>query len=288
MALTEPPKPRHSSGYSPDELEQVRSALLTVAVTLGSFLNDLCVIGGVVPSVLIDRTGGYDEPVHVGTNDLDVALDVGLLDGGRYAELSDRLRAEGFHADESAAGNPVFQRWRLDHLNVTIDFLIEPAGERPGTIKKLEADFGALVARGVNLAFEDREMIAVRGHTLAGEQLVRTVPICGPAAFVVLKAFALAGRGEPKDAYDLVYVLRHFPGGVTTVAKRLVALRDQVRVSEAVDELAVYFAEVDSVGSRRAAEFVLAAGAERDEIDERAADDRGVVLDLVDLWRASR
>lgn len=285
--MTEPPKPRHSSGYAPEDLEQVRSALLTVAVTLGSFLDDLCVIGGVVPSVLIDRTGDDSEPLHFGTSDLDVALDVGLLDGGRYAELSERLRAEGFHADENAAGNPVFQRWRLEQLKVTIDFLIEPAGDKPGTIKKLEADFGALVARGVNLAFEDREMVEVGGHTLAGEQLVRTVPICGPAAFTVLKAFALAGRGEPKDAYDLVYVLRHFPGGPAAVSERLVALPDQACVGEAVTELEAYFAEVDSVGSRRAAEFVLAAGAEQDEIDERAADDRGLVLDLVDLWKSS-
>ena len=32
--------------------------------------------------------------------------------------------------------------------------------------------------------------------------------MCGPGAFVVLKALAFRDRGEPKDAYDLVYVLR--------------------------------------------------------------------------------
>lgn len=286
--MTEPPKPRHGSGYSSEDLRQVHSALLTVAVTLGSYLGDLCVVGGVVPSLLIDRVGDDLEPTHFGTNDLDVALAVALLDEGRYAELSERLRAEGFHADRNANGNPVFQRWRHGNLNVTIDFLIEPDGEKAGTIKKLEADFGALVAKGVNLAFDDREQISLDGTTLAGERLSRVVPVCGPAGFAVLKAFALAGRGEPKDAYDLVYVLRHFPGGPALVADRLAVLSDQDVVEEAVVVLEQSFAEVDSIGARRGAVFVLDSGADQDEIDGRAADDRGLVLDLTERWRSAR
>jgi hypothetical protein len=37
----------------------------------------------------------------------------------------------------------------------------------------------------------------------------------------VLKALALADRGELKDAYDIVYVLRRWPHGITDIADRL-------------------------------------------------------------------
>lgn len=49
-----PDKPRHRSGYSAEDTARVRSACLTVAVTLGAYLEDLVVVGGMVPALLID------------------------------------------------------------------------------------------------------------------------------------------------------------------------------------------------------------------------------------------
>jgi len=53
---------------------------------------------------------------------------------------------------------------------------------------------------------------------LTGEVVRRRLPVCGPATFVVLKSFAFADRGEPKDACDLIYVLRRWPGGANDIA----------------------------------------------------------------------
>lgn len=92
-------KPRHRSGYGQEEFEQVKAACLTVAVTLGAYLDDLCFVGGLVPALLIDSvrdTGADDDPRHPGTNDLDIGLALALLDDERYTEISARLRAEGF------------------------------------------------------------------------------------------------------------------------------------------------------------------------------------------------
>lgn len=44
-------KPRHRSGYTSEETELVRSACLTVAVTLGAYLGDVVIVGGLVPSL---------------------------------------------------------------------------------------------------------------------------------------------------------------------------------------------------------------------------------------------
>ncbi len=55
-----PHKPRHYTGYRREETEQVEAACLTVAVTLGALMDRLCIVGGLVPSLIIDRRIGAD------------------------------------------------------------------------------------------------------------------------------------------------------------------------------------------------------------------------------------
>lgn len=287
--MAQPDKPRHRSGYTAAETLQVESACLTVAVTLGAYLGDVCIVGGLVPSLLIDRElgpGEEDKERHPGTNDLDIGLAIGLLDEKRYAELSKRLRQEGFHPDENDEGNEVRQRWRLEDLKVTIDFLIPPA---PGLaedqrIQDLEPDFAALVTRGLGLAFDEKQDVELDGHTLGGEAVRRTIPVCGPAAFVVLKALAFADRAEPKDAYDLVYVIRRSPGRGEAIADRLAkhAAVDRESVHSALELLARDFDGVESIGPQRAARFTIA---DETEFDDQAADAQGYVDDLLSACR---
>jgi len=112
--MAAPGKPRHSSGYSREETREVESTLLTVAVTLGAYFDRLCIVGGLVPSLLLDgELADEDDDRHVGSGDVDVALHIGLLNDGDYAEVSDRLRREGFEADVNEEGNKTLQRWRL-------------------------------------------------------------------------------------------------------------------------------------------------------------------------------
>lgn len=278
-------KPRHRSGYSTEETLLVQSACLTVAVTLGAYLDDLCIVGGLVPSLLIDH--GADSPLtdedpHPGTNDLDIALAVALADDKRYAEISARLRQEGFGPDKNQSGNPTVQRWRMEGFKVTIDFLMQPLEAQPALrVQHLEPDFGALAMPGVELAFDERTSVELVGHTLHGEQVTRSVPVCGPGAFVVLKALAFGDRAENKDAYDLVYVLRGTKGGPGTVAQRLREHAAEHRdiVQRALALLARDFTTVDGIGPRRAAEFTIVNPA---DLDTAAADALGHVRDLLD------
>lgn len=285
-------KPRHRSGYTAEETLQVRSACLTVAVTLGAYLDDLCIVGGLVPSLLVDHRADPTldaDPGHPGTNDLDIALAIAVLDDKRYADISHRLRQEGFGPDQNPKGNPAVQRWRLGDLKVTIDFLMAPLPGQDATrrIQSLEPDFGALVMPGVELAFDERIHVELDGHTLAGEKVTRTIPVCGPAAFTVLKALAFGDRAEPKDAYDLVYVLRAPPNTSVSVADRLAehAQRHPAIVQRALELLSRDFPDPDGLGPRRAASFEFL---EPDDQDDAAADAHGFVDDLLNACRARR
>ena len=244
-------------------------------------MDELVVVGGLVPSLLVkqeDLSIGMDS--HVGTMDLDMGLTVALLEEGRYRTLTERLRDARFKQDISGRGHPTRQRWRIDgRERVTVDFLISPSlpGDRGGALRDIEPDFAAIIAPGLHLAFQDRERVEIAGQTIFGEQATRTVSVCGPGAYVVLKALAFHLRGENKDAYDLYYVVRNYGAGVDEVASRLKPLLDDPSAGEAVRILSQDFREHDGVGPRRVAEFIK--GMPDDEIQ---ADVVGFVRQLLD------
>lgn len=281
-------KPQHRSGYRREETELVVSACLTVAVRLGGLMDRFCIVGGLVPSLIINYEGEAEEnsDSHCGTNDLDVALSIAVLDDEQYTEISQSLRQEGFHPDRNKKGNKTLQRWRLDDLKVTIDFLIPPPpGDDGGRrVQPLEGDFGALISPGLEVAFDERQMIDLDGQTLKGEKARRQIPVCGPGAFVILKALAFSERAESKDAYDLVYVLRHWPAGIEDIADRI---RKHVRrhpasVARALDRLASDFEDPDRLGPMRAAAF---SSTQEGDFDDEAADAHGFVDDLLRACR---
>jgi len=106
-----PDKPSFADGYRSEQVDLVRATCLYVATKLGDLMDDLVVVGGLAPSLLIDQQGldrGAD--LHVGTMDLDVGLAVALLNQGRYRTITEKLRRAGFAQDVNAEGHPMRTR----------------------------------------------------------------------------------------------------------------------------------------------------------------------------------
>ena len=124
-------KPKRASDYKSGQVELVRATCLYVATKLGDLMDDLVIIGGLVPSLIVEQTALPDGAhAHVGTMDLDVGLQLALLDEGRYRKLTERLRDAGFEMDRNEEGNPTRQRWTITGAGtVTVDFLIPPSRE---------------------------------------------------------------------------------------------------------------------------------------------------------------
>lgn len=254
-------KPADALGYSPEDLERVRATCLYVASKLGDLMEDLVVVGGLVPSLLIDQQV-LPEGVapHVGTADLDLGLALAVLNEEHYRKLTERLRAAGFEQDQNEDGKPTAQRWRIGKGPVvTVDFLIPPSreGDRGGRLRNIEKDFAAVITPGLHLAFVDRLRVLLEGTTLLGEQATRSVYICGPGAYVVLKALAFRGRGENKDAYDLYYVLRNYGASTDDVARHLLELGSDPAILSALEILKEDFSLRNGVGPRRLAAFMF-------------------------------
>lgn len=255
-----PDKPTTADGYRGEDVALVRATCLYVATKLGDLMDDLVVVGRLVPSLLVDpSTLPEGTAAHIGTMDLDVGLTVALLNEGRYRELVERLRRAGFEPDVNEKGNPTRQCWRIEQAEkTTVDFLIAPTppDDRGGKLRDLEPDFAAIIAPGLHLAFEDRKQVTLTGTTILGERATRTIWISDAGAFVVLKALAFDGRGENKDAYDLHYVVRNYGARVEDVAARLRPLLADSAATKAIDVLRRDFSEHDAVGPRRVAMFL--------------------------------
>jgi hypothetical protein len=178
-------KPKTAEGYPPEWVEGARAACLYVATVLGDLLiDDLIVVGGLVPSLLIAQDALPEgTSLHPGTMDLDLGLKLGVLDGARYTEIAKRLRHAGFAVKENESGNRLLQTWTVqgrDGHIVTVDFLISPSSqdERPASIKHLEGDFGAVITPGLELAFRDREAIMMEGLKRSEASKRRVISRC--------------------------------------------------------------------------------------------------------------
>lgn len=277
-----PEKATTAKEYSIEQAELVRATCLYLSTKLGDLMGEIVIVGGLVPSLLIDQDSmpeGDDK--HVGTMDLDIGLALAIFDGSRYRAITDRLRSAGFTHDVNEMGNPTRQRWKVEEpRKVTVDFLIPPSNDddEGGKIRDIEPDFAAIITPGLRLAFIDQQKITLSGKTIFGEKAVRDIWVCGSGAFVVLKALAFRKRGENKDAYDLYYHIRNFGNGVHEVADALKSLVSEFEAKEALEILRQDFIDFDGLGPSRVAKF-LTDGKD----DEIQADVVGFVRQLLDF-----
>ena len=275
-------KPLYASEYSREQSELVRRTTLYVATKLGDLLDEVVVVGGVVPSLLIpDESLPSGSDAHVGTKDLDLGLGLALLHEERYRNFTERLRQAEFRPDINENGNPTFQRWILDNaedLKVQVDFLIPPSvnTEVGGKLKHLEEDFAAVITPGLHLAFADREEVSIEGRVFSGGKARRSLWVSGPGSFVLLKALAFGTRGENKDSYDLYFLLRNYGNGVEDIFKRIAPLLDDPDAQKAIDLIRRDFSEIDSIGPVAAARFLF-----KEMNDELQADFVGFVDELL-------
>lgn len=183
----------------------------------------LCLVGGLVPRYLV-QGDGHVQPAHVGSTDVDVALRlaVGADDLGAYATLETNLKKNGFSRVDGSSW-----RWAADVGSevVVLEFLGDMEDVEPGTVFRPKVvppagagGVGVLCVRGLDLAFKDSIVVMRDLQLLDGSHASVSFRVANLAPFIALKADAYLDRRKPKDAYDLVYVLRWWKGGPEVAA----------------------------------------------------------------------
>ena len=109
-------KPITAEGYDSQMAVEARRMCLYVATILGDLIDEVVVVGGLVPYLIIDQAEAQER--HVGTRDLDLGLSLALLDDERYREVSDRLRDRGFEPGKTDDGRVTRQTWVLQASSI--------------------------------------------------------------------------------------------------------------------------------------------------------------------------
>ncbi len=272
------PKPSSGDGYGGGQLDRVHRTCIYMATKLGDLLDEIVVVGGLVPYLLVAQESLPSglEP-HAGTMDLDMGLALAILNRERYRELGIRLKDAGFQPDVNDQGNKRLQSWTTGGVHpVKVDFLIPPIDEtgEGGTLFHIESDLAAIVTPGLELAFKDRSWKELSGTTPSGARATRNIPVCSPGAFTVLKALAFHNRTENKDAYDLFYVWSGV--GIPKVAECLAVLLPNPYIDEALSVIETDFCNHDGPGPIGTAQFIT-----RGRDDDVQADVVGLARELL-------
>jgi hypothetical protein len=239
--------------YSRDQVEAARSVLLELVRLLGEYRDDIVVVGGWVPQLILPP----GHPPHVGSIDVDLALNHRNLREAGYVTIQALRLRRGYeqdprqpfiyHRSATVNGNPI---------KVEVDFL---AGEYEGTGAKHRTqpvhEGRARKARVCDLAFDLFVETDVEGELPEGGRDQARVRVSSVVAFLVMKGMALHDRLKEKDAWDIYFTLINYPGGLDALAGEIKPHLDHGLVEEGLKKIADKFASPEHMGPKFVADF---------------------------------
>ena len=273
-----------ASDYDDRTTEAVRSALIEIGQTLGSFEGRFAVIGGAVPWLLLAEA----EMPHIGTQDIDLSLDAEALGDGEYVNLVEALFAQGY---QQRKGLRRFQLVRTvpsrdpgPDIDVIVDFLMPRDAQIEKNDPPIVTEFAVQRAHGAELALQYSESILLEGKMPDGGKNSVRIAVASIPALLAMKGYAIDGRNKPKDAYDIYYCVRNFPGGPAALVQATTLLLSNESARQGYELISAKFRELDDFGSTSVRHFVEGS----DALADRTADQwQRDAFGQVDVWLKS-
>lgn len=236
--------------YQERDVKAAYSVLIELGQVLGAWRDKFVIIGGAVPWLLLSKA----RPEHIGTLDIDLALDPVALSGGDYATLVEALEKKGY--ERGTAGLKPFQLRRLvkvddgDPVGVMVDLLMPRGAKGDQNSEKLIDGLRVQGADGGDVALAHHVTCEFEGTMPDGrnnkvELLVATIP-----ALLVMKGYALVGRDKKKDAYDIYFSVRNYSGGPAVLAAACKELMKDKVAQTGYDHIAAKFRHAEDFGPK--------------------------------------
>ena len=259
---------QHASDYDDRTTVAVKSVLIEIGQILGSYQGKFAVIGGAVPWLLLKES----EMPHIGTLDVDLSLDAEALGNGQYAYLIESLLNHGYHQLKNRRR---FQLTRTvpardggDDIDIVVDFLMPRDAKIAKNTPPLVTDFAVQRAHGVDLALRFYKLVAIDGDMPGGGGNRVQIAVASIPALLAMKGYAIANRLKQKDAYDIHYSIRNFPGGIEALAVATEPLLEIKTARTGYHHISDKFRHVDDFGPTCVRQFVD----QSDMCEERTAD----------------
>jgi hypothetical protein len=151
--------------YSQLATEGAKTVMLEIVRILGEYKDHMAIVGGWVPELLLTDA----EQMHVGSIDVDIALNHFTIDDDVYRSITDHLKRAGYKEGEQPYKFFRAISIRGEEVIVEVDFL---AGQYGGTGKgrrhQRVQDLKVRKARGCDLVFDMTEQVKIEGHLPSG------------------------------------------------------------------------------------------------------------------------
>lgn len=260
------PPERPASMYGPGVTAASKAVLLELMATLRAYREALVLVGGWVPYFLLAREQPPDDPfVHVGSIDIDLAVDPAKVREPEYATIVDLLKERGFRAaaDQRGAKIPHSLERTVPSpathkpYPIRIDFLTPLDATTSSRHVPVQDDLMARKVRGCEAAFAYHTVFELTGVLPEGGELTVPVRMADVAAILTMKGIVVGERYREKDAYDIYALVKHYREGPRDVAAALAPHAGHPLVRESMANIDRAFRTRDAHGPAWAASFLI-------------------------------
>jgi len=257
--------------YPEISIQAARRVMLELSRLLGAFSDSIVIIGGWVPELVIPQ----GKPPHIGSTDVDLALDHQSISSDSYKTMLELLLERGYRQGPQPF---IFYRdvvINQQAITVKVDFLAgEYLGTGPSHRTQQVQDMRPRKARGADIAFLDPVLADLKGELPEGGKDQARILVASIPAFIIMKGFALKDRLKEKDSWDIYYCLRHFPGGIEQLIKEMEPFKRNKLAQEALGVISEKFSAPDSIGPVHVVNFDEITDPEERERIQRDAYER--------------
>ncbi len=285
------PIDRTTGSYDSKITEASKSVLFEILTALRSHEDAIVLVGGWVPYFLLEEYRGAGSSfTHVGSIDIDLAVDETKITGNEYATIVELLKGRGFELSLDAKGNPIPNRFekavavagRREGEKIAIDFLTGMADPRIGKHRHrpVQDELFARKTRGCEAAFRHQLVLELTGKLPNGSTVKIPVRMADIVGCLAMKGIVLGERYKEKDAYDTFALVAHCEGGARWIADALRPCLNDPLVKEGVSKIIDAFRSRDANGPAWVADFLRPAS---DEERERIITDAFMTVHELDL-----
>ncbi|MCH7579301.1 MAG: hypothetical protein IIB22_03575 [Chloroflexi bacterium] len=268
---------RTQADFSEAVLARSKGVMVELWLVLGVYRESMTLIGGWAPYFIVEKFGRKEDDFrHIGSIDIDVALDPEKIDSEAYESIAKLLSQRGYKPRADKLGDPIpfsFERDVLeDFPPIQIDFLGPEYGGsgKSHRFQKVQEDFKVRKARGADVVLTSRFTQSIETILPNGASEIAEIYIADAVGSITTKAMALGDRYKEKDAYDIFAVVAHGDESPRHVAQRFKPLLSNGVVQEAIEIIAERFRSESASGPFWVADFLGLEGVGRERIQAEA------------------
>jgi len=261
---------RLTGDYTDEITFASRSALLELSICLKAYRDSLVVVGGWAPYLIIEEFGKAF--THVGSIDIDIAVDPENTDDSQYASILSLIEKRGYR-QRTSHGQPIHFSYQKDvpdpngdDVTISIDFLTSIDHDRKNhRHATLQPEFRARMAEGCGLAFHHHFHKDLVGILPGNGEARSTIKVLDIAGCIGMKGIVLGERYKEKDAYDIYSVVTSCLSSPEDVGREVARYITEEEMTRGIDVIRERFRNPRAEGPSWVASFIHGSDPESHE-----------------------